>query len=35
MTLLRRYLDAAGHNFGFSPNITEYAETLNNIVWYY
>ena len=22
-------LDAAGHNYGFSPNITEYSETLN------
>ena len=27
-------LDAAGHNFGFSPNITEYVETLNNIDLY-
>ena len=27
-------LDAAGHNFGFSPNIIEYVETLNNIDLY-
>ena len=27
-------LDAAGHNFGFSPNVTEYKETLNNIDFY-
>ena len=27
-------LDAAGHNFGFSPNITEYRETLKNIDLY-
>lgn len=27
-------LDAAGHNFGFSPNIIEYKETLNNIDLY-
>ena len=27
-------LDAAGHNFGFSPNIIEYTETLKNIDLY-
>ena len=27
-------LDAAGHNFGFSPNIKEYRETLKNIDLY-
>jgi predicted AlkP superfamily pyrophosphatase or phosphodiesterase len=27
-------LDAAGHNFGFSPNIIEYRETLKNIDLY-
>ena len=27
-------LDAAGHNFGFSPNIAEYRETLKNIDLY-